>query len=236
MHDWSPRSSMSGSGAEAASTPAPTQHGRGERFVVDAGRMVHGGVCLGRLDDGTALMVDGAIPGERVTVELRHRKGRLWFADTAEVISASPHRVAAPCPYFGTCGGCQLQHVAYAHQLELKRDIAVDALRRQQVQITGDVVVHGMEDPWRYRWRGEFHVVPGALGVRDAELGFNRIRSWRPVAVDDCLIHHPRITRSLPAMRRLVRASAADSITALHLSAGEAGEELLLRPKPRAAL
>ena len=59
--------------------------------------MVHGGACLGGLDDGTALFVDGALPGETVEVELHHRKGGVWFARAVQVVAASEHRVTAPC-------------------------------------------------------------------------------------------------------------------------------------------
>ena len=63
-------------------------------------------------------------------------------------------------------------------------------------------------------------------------LGFNRARSWRPIAVDDCLIHHPRITTALPALRALLATSATPELSTVHLTAGEAGQELLLRAKP----
>jgi 23S rRNA (uracil1939-C5)-methyltransferase len=198
--------------------------------------MVHGGVCLGRLDDDTSLLIDGAIPDERVEVELHHRKGRVWFARALTVLEPSAHRVSAPCPYYGECGGCQLQHVDYAHQLALKLEVVRDAMRRQRVVVPADVAVAGMEEPWRYRWRGEFHVVPGQAGMADARLGFNRVRSWRPVPIEDCLIHHPRITGSLPALRGLIRDAATPALTALHLTAGEDGDELLLRPRPTAAI
>jgi 23S rRNA (uracil1939-C5)-methyltransferase len=194
--------------------------------------MVHGAVCLARLADGTSLFVDGALPGEEVEVALHHRKARVWFASTVAVATPSAQRVDAPCPYYGECGGCQLQHVMYAHQLELKEQIVRDAMRRQRVTMPDEIVVHGMEDPWRYRWRGEFHVIPGDAGAADAQLGFNRMRSWTPVAVDDCLIHHPRITESLPALRHLVRAAPGPLPAALHLTAGEGGDELLLRARP----
>ena len=198
--------------------------------------MVHGALCLARLDDETSLFVDGALPDERVTVELHHRKGRVWFARAVRTEQASPHRVTAPCPYYGECGGCQLQHVDYAHQLELKLSIVRDAMRRQQVELPAHVPVHGMDDPWRYCWRGEFHVVPGDAGMADARFGFNRLRSWRPVAIDDCLIHHPRISDSLPALLELVRSGAEPGLTALHLTTGENGDELLLRPRPAGAI
>ncbi len=201
-----------------------------------AGAMVHGALCLARLDDGTSLFLDGALPGEHVEAELQHRKGRVWFARTVSVDRPSAHRVEAPCPYYGECGGCQLQHVEYTHQLELKEAIVRDAMRRQGVPLPDALAIHGAGDPWRYRWRGEFHVIPGPSGLRDARLGFNRVRSWRPVAVDDCLIHHPRITKSLPALTSLVRDAGADGLTALHLTVGEGGAELLLRPRPAAAV
>jgi 23S rRNA (uracil1939-C5)-methyltransferase len=215
---------------------APAHHRRGERFAVVAGAMVHGAVCLARLDDGTSLFVDGAVPGERVEVELQHRKGRVWFAHTIAVDEPSGHRVDAPCPYYGECGGCQLQHVEYSHQLELKAEIVRDAMRRQAVPLPESFSIHGAADPWRYRWRGEFHVIPGEAGMSGARLGFNRVRSWRPVAVDDCLIHHPRITSSLAALTNLVRDAGGAGLTALHLTAGEDGEELLLRPRPARAI
>jgi 23S rRNA (uracil1939-C5)-methyltransferase len=215
---------------------APAQHRKGERHTVVSGAMVHGAVCLARLDDGTPLFVDGALEGERVDIELHHRKGRVWFASTVAVAQPSPHRIQAPCPYYGECGGCQLQHVDHAHQLDLKEQIVRDAMRRQHVRLPAAIALHGMVDPWRYRWRGEFHVIPGTAGMADAGLGFNRMRSWKPVAVDDCLIHHPRITSSLPALRGLVQAAGRSELTALHLTAGEDGDELLLRARPPGAL
>jgi 23S rRNA (uracil1939-C5)-methyltransferase len=223
---------VSDSPADVASPPAPARHSRGERFELTAGAMVHGALCLSRLEDGTTLFVDGALPGERVQVELQHHKGRVWFARTVGVQTPSAHRVEAPCPFYGECGGCQLQHTVYAHQLDLKAEIVRDALRRQSVPLPAAFTVRGAADPWRYRWRGEFHVIPGSTGMAAARLGFNRARSWRPVAVDDCLIHHERITSSLPALQELVREGGDASLTALHLTVGEDGDELLLRPRP----
>jgi 23S rRNA (uracil1939-C5)-methyltransferase len=197
--------------------------------------MVHGGACMSRTEQGDLVFVDGGIPGELCVVELKHRRKKQWFGGVVEVLDASAHRVAPPCVYVPECGGCQLQHVAYAHQLDLKRDIVLDAMRHQKVEVPA-VQVHGMGEPWRYRWRGEFHVVPGAHGMRDAGLGFNRARSWTAVAVDDCLIHHDTVARSLPALREAVQGGAAEQLTVLHLTVGDEGRELLIRAKPRRAL
>ncbi|TMC48846.1 MAG: class I SAM-dependent RNA methyltransferase [Chloroflexi bacterium] len=194
--------------------------------------MVHGGACLAHLDGGETILVDGAIPGELVRARLTHRRGGTWFAAVDEVIEASPHRTAPPCPYVPECGGCQLQHIDYAHQLELKRGIVLDAMRRQSVPVPDHLPMHGMDDPWRYRWRGEFHVIAGTEGMAAAGLGFKRAHSWSTIAVDDCLIHHRAIAGSLPALRQAVRRGGAAGLTALHLTAGEDGSEVLVKPRP----
>lgn len=192
--------------------------------------MVHGGLCLAHDENGATVLVSGGIPGEDVDVSIRYRKGATTFAEVSRVLEPSPHRVTPPCPYVPACGGCQLQHVTYAHQLELKREIVLDALRRERIEHPPPRL-HGADSPWRYRWRGEFHVIAGVEG-RNPALGFNRARSWRPIAVDDCLIHHERITTSLPALRTLLASSATPELSTLHLTVGEDGQELLLRPKP----
>jgi len=196
--------------------------------------MVHGGLCLAHDELGATMMVEGGIPGEEVEVSVRYRKGSTSFAEVVRVIEASPHRVTPPCPYVPKCGGCQLQHIAYPHQVDLKRDIVLDALHRQHIEHPAPRM-HAVGDPWRYRIRGEFHVIPGTATAPPA-LGFNRARSWRPIAVDDCLIHHPRITTALPALRKLLNSSATHALSTLHLTVGEDGQELLIHAKPTKGL
>lgn len=198
--------------------------------------MVHGGVCLARHDTLGTVFVEHAIPGELVEARLRFRVRKAWFASVVRAVEPSTQRVTAPCAYVPECGGCQLQHVSYEHQLTLKREVLADALHRQGVAMPATVPVHGMDEPWRYRIRGEFHVVPGTLGVADAGLGFNRSRSWRPIAVDDCLIHDRRITDSLPQLRDIVHQAGTDSLKALHLTAGDDGRELLIHGSPATSL
>ena len=89
----------------------------------------HGGAAVAR-EDGKVWLVNYALPGEVVEAEPRGRQGGVAVAAATRVIEPSPHRVAAPCPYFGQCGGCQLQHAAYAHQLELKRQVVEEAWSR----------------------------------------------------------------------------------------------------------
>src|SRR5258706_7484026 len=98
MPGWSTRCSVSVSAARQ-----PRAHG--DRLTVHCGPMVHGGACMARTDEGEVIFVDGAIPDELCVVELRHRRRKVWYAGVVEVLEASPHRVAAPCPYVPECGG-----------------------------------------------------------------------------------------------------------------------------------
>src|ERR1044071_1066651 len=81
-------------------------------------------------DNGKAVFVPFTIDGERVSARITREKKQFAEAELAEVLDASPHRVTAPCPYFGRCGGCSYQHISYDHQLELKSRQAEAAMRR----------------------------------------------------------------------------------------------------------
>lgn len=185
----------------------------------------HGGAVVARAD-GKVWLVNYALPGEVVEAEPRGRQGGVAVAAATRVLEASPHRVPAPCPYFGTCGGCQLQHAAYAHQLALKRQVVEEAWARAGLRLPPDVAVLGMEDPWRYRIRGEFEAVAEAGGWR---FGFHRMRSHAVLPVDSCVIHDERIERALPAFARAADQLGLVGLQNLLLTAEPNGPGLLWR-------
>src|SRR5215472_7008608 len=87
------------------------------------------------------LHVPAGLPGEQVTIAVeevpappgrrhrRPRKRRPPRVDITEIHQASPLRVAAACPVFGICGGCQLQHMQYTAQLRWKQSFVRQLLR-----------------------------------------------------------------------------------------------------------
>jgi 23S rRNA (uracil1939-C5)-methyltransferase len=142
------------------------------------------------------------------------------------VLEASPHRVDAPCPYFGECGGCQLQHAAYAHQLGLKRQVVEEAWARAGLRLPPDTPVLGMEDPWRYRIRGEFEAVAGQDGWR---FGFHRQRSHVVLPIESCLIHDIRVEQALPAFAQAANELELKGLQNLLLTVEPNGPGLLWR-------
>ena len=189
----------------------------------------HGGAAVAR-DDGKVWLVNYALPGEVVEAEPRGRQGGVAVAAATRVIEASPHRVPAPCPYFGECGGCQLQHAAYQHQLALKRQVVEEAWSRAGLRLPPDTPVLGMDDPWRYRIRGEFEAIAGAAGWR---FGFHRLRSHSVLPIETCPIHDLRIEQALPAFARAADELELKGLQNLLLTAEPNGRGLLWRLRHR---
>jgi 23S rRNA (uracil1939-C5)-methyltransferase len=185
----------------------------------------HGGATIAR-DDGRVWLVNYALPGEVVEAEPRGKQGGVAVANTSRVIEASPHRVEPKCPHFGACGGCQWQHAAYAHQLDLKRQVVEEAWARVGLRLPPDTPVLGMDDPWRYRIRGEFEAVPTAEGWR---FGFHRLRSHSVLPIDLCLIHDLRIEQALPAFAQAARELDLTNLQNLLLTVEPSGQGLMWR-------
>jgi 23S rRNA (uracil1939-C5)-methyltransferase len=166
-------------------------------FEITVDKLVYGGGGLGRLD-GRAVLAPFVLPGERVRAEAISEKPGLLHARLLEVLEASPERVAPPCPYFGRCGGCHYQHAPYARQLELKRAILEDQLRRiGKLEPPGEIAVVSAE-PWHYRNRVQLHITSAGLGYREAQ-------SHKPCPVEQCPIASPAIEAALQILREMLR-------------------------------
>jgi 23S rRNA (uracil1939-C5)-methyltransferase len=160
-------------------------------------KLVYGGEGLARLD-GRVVFTPFVLPGERIRAQARQEKPGLVRAQAVEVLAPSPDRVAAPCEYFARCGGCHYQHAPYDYQLQTKRAILIEELRRLgKIEPPGEIgIVQG--DPWGYRNRAQLHVENGRLGFREA-------RSHRLCAIDHCPISSPAVNdaiRTLVSMQR----------------------------------
>lgn len=182
-----------------------------------------GGTGVGRAPDGRVVFVEYALPGERVLAEVTAESPSYLEARATEVREASPMRVEPPCPYFGICGGCQLQHVDYAAQLTLKTGLVRDQLRR--IGHFDDPPVapaQGMALPWGYRNHMRFTV------RRDGDIGFMRRGTHHFLRVDRCLIAHDSVNAVLKRAQR-----ATSGTRHLSVRVGEGTGELLIQPQLR---
>lgn len=143
-----------------------------------------GGDGIATIDDKT-VFVRGAAPGELVRARMAgKRRGHLLF-DVEEVLEASRDRREAPCRHYGECGGCQLQHLEKAAQLEAKRSILAHALG----VAAGSIEVRAGAE-LRYRSRVRLH-------ARAREVGYRRRRSHEVLAFEECKILVPELERAI---------------------------------------
>ncbi len=166
--------------------------------MVRVERMTLEGDAIARAPGGEEVRVFGALPGERVEVA----PARRGAATLVRVLEASPHRVAAPCPYFGPCGGCAWQHVAYDEQLRLKQRLVADLLG-PQVEVRPTLPTPagaGDPTPWGFRDKVHFVLGPGP-GGRGVTLGHYRRGTQDLLPVSECRVHAPEGNRLAFAAR-----------------------------------
>jgi len=138
------------------------------------------------------------LPRERVRVESTDEKPGLLRARLNDVLEPAPERVAPPCPYFARCGGCHYQHAPYERQLEIKRDILIEELRRLgKIEPPAEIEIISAE-PWGYRNRAQLHIVGSAIGYWEA-------RSHKLCAIDHCPISSPKLNEAIATLTRMVR-------------------------------
>ena len=184
-----------------------------------------GGKAVGHAPDGRVVFVEYGIPGERVIAEITADHAGYLEATAVQVLEASPHRVEAPCGYFGRCGGCQLQHIDYPEQLRLKADVVRDQLTRighfDAAFATSTVrEMLGMDDPWGYRNHMRF------TARRDGEVGFMQRGTHRFMRIDHCAIATDAVNNVLEATQG--RTMQARQLT---VRAGEHTGDIMVQPK-----
>jgi 23S rRNA (uracil1939-C5)-methyltransferase len=177
---------------------------RGDTLELVVDDLAFGGEGVGRVD-GYVVFVRGGLPGDRLRVTVTEARGRYGRATVAAVLTPSPDRVDAPCPYFGQCGGCRLQHLAYPAQLAFKEKQVRDCLTRLGGLPPFDLrPIVPAPEPYGYRNKMEFTVVgPGpAVGLHAAE------RYDVVLDIERCLLQSETMNTLLDEFRRQARARA----------------------------
>ncbi|MCB1114640.1 MAG: 23S rRNA (uracil(1939)-C(5))-methyltransferase RlmD [Chlamydiia bacterium] len=131
---------------------------------------------------GLVCFIPGALTGEAVLAEVIEVKKSYASLKLLKILTPSIDRVDPPCPLFGTCGGCQVQHLSYKAQLEMKRSRVIDAFQRiGKLQVEVDAC---QSSPKELHYRNKIQ-----MPSKGGKLGLFRMGSNDWVEVDKCLIH-----------------------------------------------
>ncbi len=215
---------------------------KGQQYIVTLGAMTRDGDILAEINEQDEsgeqqtciLHVPAGLPGERVTISVeaaappragRHRgrwKPHPRRVEISEIHQPSPLRTQAPCPVFGTCGGCQLQHMRYEAQLEWKLSTV-----RQLLQEIGGFADPPLletvpcDDPWQYRNHMRFSV------NRDGQPGLTARGTHRVLPLTSCPIAHAHINRALKVLSQVANARPQ-----VLIRCGAASGQVLIQPYP----
>jgi 23S rRNA (uracil1939-C5)-methyltransferase len=181
----------------------------GTEFELSFTDLLANGQAVGRAG-GVVIFCFGPLPGERARVRITSVKPKYVIAQAIALLTVSAERATPFCSVFGSCGGCQLQHLAYPAQLAWKTDTVRNALRRIGGFPDADVrATVGMTNPRNYRNKMSL-----VIDHRDggSTIGFYQQRSHDVVPIDSCPIVDPQLNDyivRLHALRKTPDVAAA---------------------------
>ncbi len=173
----------------------------GETLQLTVGDIAFGGEGVARLND-FVVFVPFVAPGEVVEAQVTEVKKRFARARLVKVLQASPERVAPRCPYFGDCGGCQYQHLAYAAQLQLKHKQVSELLARLG-KLDPAVIAPILGCPQPYGYRNRIMVRTQWDKFKQAlNFGFIRADNRLVLDIEQCPIAEPALNQQLQEVRK----------------------------------
>ena len=150
---------------------------------------------------GKVVFIPYTATGDKAWIEIVEEKKKYSTGRLIQIIEPSHWRANPPCPYFGTCGGCQWQHINNSVQVELKKEILKDLLKRLgRVKEVPPITIFPPPQSYGYRARTQ-------LKVKGKALGYYQEKSHRIVDIQECLIVHPSINQMIPMVRKKMPSS-----------------------------
>ena len=145
----------------------------------------HRGVGIGRIDN-KIVFIENSLPGEIVDIEIKENKKDYCMAETVNILKPSAYRINPVCPYYGVCGGCDMQHVDYKYQLELKKSVLKNILKRIASLDKYNIETAASDEIFNYRRRVRFR-------CSGSNWGFFKRKSSKIVSIKECFTADKRI-------------------------------------------
>ncbi len=173
--------------------------------TLDIEDLAYGGAGVGRVD-GMVIFVDHAVPGDRVRARITKKAKNHAQAILEAIEKPSERRIEAPCPLFGTCGGCAWQNLPYEDQLKWKQKQVADTLTHLGGLALPEIrPIIGSPEIWNYRNKMEYTF--GSAPDGKTILGFHLPERYdRILEVPRCLIHPGSFDAILKTLGEFARA------------------------------
>ncbi len=156
--------------------------------VVEIYSLDHQGRGIGKVNN-KIIFVPNTLPQEKVEVEITKEKKNFLEGKLLHILEKSPDRIDSLCPYYPTCGGCQLLHLPYLKQLEYKEEKVKNILSRYHVDIPFQSIV-GSPKQFHYRNKVTFQ-------NENHELGFYEENSYHFLKIENCLLLEDKINQEI---------------------------------------
>ena len=181
-------------------------------------------------EDGTpgkVIFVEGALPGERVGFESFRRKAKWEAASLTRIYRESSLRVKPKCAYFGTCGGCAMQHLEPSAQVAVKQRVLEDNLRHIG-KVVPEMILRPIYGPtWAYRYRARLSV-RNVVKKGGVLVGFHERKSSFVTDMRTCEVIPPNVSALLVPLRQLIASlTIVDRLPQIELAIGAGGHEKL---------
>ena len=175
---------------------------KNEIYQIEIVDMGHKGEAIGKVD-GFTVFVDGAVKGDVVTGRVTVSKKSYAVAELVEIVKPSEDRVTPKCSLSGICGGCQIMHMDYQKQLEIKEDqIRQNLIRIGKIEAPNLLPIIGMENPYNYRNKAQFPLEIDKNG--NLNIGFYKKFSHDVVPFETCHIQDPVNDKILEVMKTFI--------------------------------
>lgn len=208
--------------------PTPFEYHQEIDLKIDS--LTNLGQGVGRID-GWVVFVPFCLPGETVRARVYRNDKNCSHSDLVEILEPSPDRIAPGCPLFGTCGGCQYQHLSYDGQLAWKTRQVTELLQHMAGFAFPVNPCHGSPKLWNYRSKITPHFAQ-PVGGEIHEIGFLAVgRRSQLVDVPQCPIAMDSINAALPQLRDEVRHQAKSFKRGATLLVRATGDRIETNPK-----
>ena len=159
-----------------------------------------GGEGVGRVD-GFVVFVPLVIEGETIEAEITEVKKSFARANLIKVVEPAESRIEPECSYFGDCGGCQYQHMAYEAQLGMKQK-QITALFERIGGFSEDKVAPVVACPQSFNYRNRILIRSQWNGkAKKLLVGFRKRNSHWVVEINDCKIAEPALNAQIREVR-----------------------------------